>query len=180
MGAVAIIFSRATSNGFFDRRRGRGHRLDAASRPVLSRTATRILPFVWPHVDVYCRIGRDDGAVVLHRHDYPNDAYAGFGGRHAAVYLPNVLAGVFHDVFDAPPAWLREFEKEHSPFEVMLAINNAQVMLRKYPRAFRQTIRQRDGWELWLLTLGAWLELNEGGVQSPNRQALRDALAAPK
>ncbi|MBZ0318052.1 MAG: hypothetical protein K8L91_16650 [Anaerolineae bacterium] len=79
-----------------------------------------------------------------------------------------------------PPAWLREFEKEHSPFEVMLAINNAQVMLRQYPRAFRQTIRQRDGWELWLLTLGAWLELNEGGLQSPNRQALRDALAAPK
>ncbi len=79
-----------------------------------------------------------------------------------------------------PPLWLREFEKERSPFEIMLAINNAQVLLRKYPRAFRQTIRQRDGWELWLLTLGAWLELGEGGLDYPNRQALRDALAASK
>lgn len=109
--------------------------------------------------------------------------FAGASGSIIAMLL--CISPTFWLAFSAmflvlPPTWLREFEKERSPFEIMLAINNAQVMLRKYPRAFRKTIRQREGWELWLLTLGGWLELSEGGLESPNRQALREALVAPK
>lgn len=79
-----------------------------------------------------------------------------------------------------PPVWLREFERDRTPFEIMLAINNAQVLLRTYPRTFRQAIRQRDGWELWLLSLGTWLELDGGSLDFAGRQRLRDALAAPQ
>jgi hypothetical protein len=107
---------------------------------------------------------------------------AGVPGQVLAMLLcisPTFWLGLSAMFLVFPPLWLREFERDHSTFEIALAINNAQVLLRNYPRAFRQTIRQREGWELWLLSLGTWLEPDMAGVRGMDRATLLEGIAMP-